>query len=144
MALATGTALALGAALGAAKYASDEEAAKRQRNLQAQLTTYSPWTGIKPESVKDPSAIGDVMQGMAGLGQLQQANQSAQSNQKLQDALTSSLQSGGGSQAASSPALAYAMNAKKYNLGVNPQFGAQSQNPWLSMQNPYFQDQSNF
>lgn len=140
MALATGTALALGAVLGAGKYGADAEAAKRQRKLQGELITYSPWTGIKPESVKDPSLIGDVTQGMAGLGQLQQANMAAQQNQKLTDAAAASLAGGNQSQAiADSQALKY-LAAKKYGLGIDTNLGAQdpSQSPWLNMKNPYF------
>ena len=55
--------LAIGAGLGAAKYAVDKGKEKRDRALQAATAKYSPWTGMAPQAVAEPNILGNVIQG---------------------------------------------------------------------------------
>lgn len=133
MALATGTALALGAALGAAKYGADANAASRQRTLQGKIATYSPWTGIKPSNVQDPNAFGDILQGTAALGTLNQGFGAATG------ATAGAGAAGAGATAAAGPSLLSADQLAA--VGANPAIGAGASSPWMSFGansfNPY-------
>lgn len=115
MPLATGTALALGAALGAAKYESDNQSANRQRKLNAAITTYSPWTGMKPNAVTEPNPFGSILQGTAAAGSL---------NQGL---------GGAASAGASSAPASYGAQGPQFDNAGNMQFGA----PQAPQQNPF-------
>lgn len=135
--LGTAAALGIGAALGAAKYASDSESASRQRELQGKIATYSPWTGLKPSNVQDPNAFGDILQGAAGVGTL---------NQGLNAATA-------GPGAAGAAPLAATETAASPSLLAPQQLAATgSQNPWLQMgssnyfggQTPQFPDPSQY
>lgn len=55
--------LAIGAGLGVAKFAADKEKEKRERALQAATARYSPWTGMSPQAVAEPSLMGNLVQG---------------------------------------------------------------------------------
>lgn len=58
--------LAIGAGLGALKhYAVDKPQHKRQQLAQAEMTKYSPWTGMKGKILTPPSAFGSMLQGAA-------------------------------------------------------------------------------
>ena len=65
MALATGTMLAIGAALGAAKNIGDQQAASSNRKAQAEIQRWSPWTGMQGQMVQDPSLMGNIATGTA-------------------------------------------------------------------------------
>jgi hypothetical protein len=76
-----------GAALGALKYNQDQKNSAKDRQVAAATARYSPWTGMKPQDVKRPDAIGDVMQGgLAGAG-LGQNMDSADNAQALNDSV---------------------------------------------------------
>ncbi len=88
-----------GAGLGAGKYYEDKQQANRDRQTQATVARYSPWTGMKPEAVHDPSLMGSTMQGAtAGLGMGMNMNaasgqEAAQAQQgQLVDAQTDYMQ----------------------------------------------------
>ena len=57
--------LIIGAALGAVKQLQEEKQAKRDREMNAEITRMSPWTHMQPDlsKGKDPSAIMNVGQG---------------------------------------------------------------------------------
>lgn len=57
--------LAAGAALGGLKYLEGKKQADAQRKTNAEITRYSPWTGMQAQAVRDPSLLGDVMTGSA-------------------------------------------------------------------------------
>lgn len=74
--------LIIGAAMGAAQYYDQQKKAERDRQLQATTARLSPWTGMKPGQVNDPSAVGTIGSGvMTGLQAEQyQDAQDAQEN----------------------------------------------------------------
>lgn len=81
--------LAIGAGLGAAKYAVDKNKEKRDRALQAATAKYSPWTGMAPQAVAEPSLLGNVIQGgTAGAMFGQQFNGEPQAANQLYDERT--------------------------------------------------------
>lgn len=55
--------LIAGGGLGLLKSAEAQKAAQRERQVQAQMARYSPWTGMQGHSVQDPSMLGNVSQG---------------------------------------------------------------------------------
>lgn len=59
--------LLIGGATGLLKHGMDSEAADRQRKLQGEIARYSPWTGMQAQAVKEPSLVGNALQG-AGAG----------------------------------------------------------------------------
>lgn len=71
-----------GAGLGAAKYYGvDKPQEKKDRQIAAVTAQYSPWTGMKPQDVKQSSAFGDVLQGgTMGLGMGQNLQAAANQN----------------------------------------------------------------
>lgn len=56
--------LVLGAILGGAKAISDSEREKRNRKTEAEVSRYSPWTGITPNKVQQADPLGAVGQGV--------------------------------------------------------------------------------
>jgi hypothetical protein len=64
MAIATGTALAVGAALGAAKGMSNASANKKDEKFRKAAITYSPWTGMQDPGQKQRTGVmGSMLQG---------------------------------------------------------------------------------
>ena len=62
-----------GALMGALQTKQQHEEAKRQAKLQAEVARYSPWTGMKPQMVSGPNAMGNLMQGaLTGAAMAQQ------------------------------------------------------------------------
>lgn len=55
--------LVIGAGLGALKNLEANQMASKNRQTQSAIARYSPWTGMQPQNVQDPSIIGDVLQG---------------------------------------------------------------------------------
>lgn len=56
--------LAIGAAAGLAKHQLvDKPQYQRQQRAQAELTKYSPWTGMQGKMLTPPSAFGSMLQG---------------------------------------------------------------------------------
>lgn len=84
-------ALAAGAGLGVAKhYLADKPAAERNRATQAEVARYSPWTGMKPTPVEDPSLFNSALQGGtmgASLGQGMDAADAQEAMQAQQGGL---------------------------------------------------------
>lgn len=128
-------ALAVGAALGAAKYEQDRKKAERQRETEGTVAAYSPWTGMQAQRVQDPDLLGSVLGGAsagAGMGQsVDAAGASDAMNAKqggLIDAQTNYYNGLAGSQQQGGYASA-------------PQGGSAgamgSKNPWMSMNQPY-------
>lgn len=75
----------VGAGLGVGKGLLDQQKEKRDRELQAQIAMWSPWTGMAPQQVQEADVLGSAMQGgMSGaaLGQ----------NMQMNDAYTAMLQ----------------------------------------------------
>jgi hypothetical protein len=115
--------MAVMAAAGAAKhYLSDKPIADQQKRIEAIKARYSPWTGIKPQTVATPNAAGNIIQfGATGLNMGYNMEAQEQSN-KLNDAMTSYYKGGG--------AMGRA-NLNSYASGV-PAGGRATygQNPW--------------
>lgn len=65
----------IGAAIGLAKSEMDKKQAQKLQQAEAVKTEFSPWTGMKGETVQMPSSIGGAMQGAAMGAMYQQANQ---------------------------------------------------------------------
>ena len=84
-------ALLAGAGLGLGKYyLEDKPKEQRDRQTQAEIARYSPWSGMKPESVQSASMFGDVMQGGTmgmGMGQNLDAASGQQAMQQKQGGL---------------------------------------------------------
>ena len=60
--------LLIGGGLGFAKGQGDIEAAKNARQREAEIARWSPWTGLAPQRVEQPSPIYSAMQGgLAGM-----------------------------------------------------------------------------
>ena len=57
--------LAAGAGLGLLKNIEGENQASAERNRQAAIARYSPWTGMQAHTVQDPSLIGNLATGAA-------------------------------------------------------------------------------
>lgn len=85
MAIATGTALAIGAGLGALKSMSAQQQADAERKRQAEVTRYSPWTGMTGHSVQDANFFGDVASGGASGAMLGQAAEGQAAQQDFQN-----------------------------------------------------------
>lgn len=80
------TMMAIGGGLGLAKNVLiDQPAAKRQRNLQATIAQYSPWTGMQAQGVQDPSAFGSGLQGATAGVMLAQGMQQAEASKGLKN-----------------------------------------------------------
>lgn len=60
----------LGLAAGAGKSVLDQAAEKKQRQLQAETTRYSPWTGMQAEAPKRTDWLGNMLQGGLGGGMM--------------------------------------------------------------------------
>lgn len=129
-------AMAAGAGLGAAKYyLNDKDQEKRDRQQQAEIARYSPWTGMKPESVQSASLFNDALQGGTmgmGMGQsMDAANAQEAMNAKqggLIDAQSNYYNSLAGGQQSG--------YAKAQPQGSA---GAMGTNPWMKMGQPYGQ-----
>lgn len=88
--------LGIGAGIGLLKgLLIDGPAAERQRKLQAATARFSPWTGLKPEPVKEADTVGDVLQGGTQAAMLQQSMQNAAADRGLKDAQSKWLNAGG-------------------------------------------------
>lgn len=60
--------LLIGGGTGLLKGMSDAEQAKHQRQVEAEIARYSPWTGMTPQRVAQPNVIDPAMQGaLAGM-----------------------------------------------------------------------------
>lgn len=58
----------LGGGLGLLKHGDDKRAAKADRKVQAAKARFSPWTGMTPTDVQQPSLFGNLLSGgTAGL-----------------------------------------------------------------------------
>lgn len=55
--------LLAGGGLGLLKGMSDAEQARHQRQVEAEIARYSPWTGMKPERIGQANVLGSAMQG---------------------------------------------------------------------------------
>jgi len=58
--------LLAGTGLGALKHGEEKKAAKADRKVQATKARFSPWTGMMPSDVRDPSLMGNMMTGATG------------------------------------------------------------------------------
>lgn len=83
--------LGIGAGVGLLDFISGQNAANRQRDLASKTAAYSPWTGLKPQPVQDPSMMGDLVAGAAAGGGV--STGIAQMN--LDDAMAKRLTNGG-------------------------------------------------
>jgi hypothetical protein len=73
--------MAGGYAMGEQQKREQIKEAARQRTLEAEKARWSPWTGVKPRDVREPSSIAAPMQGaLTGLSMWQ--NYEAMQNQK--------------------------------------------------------------
>lgn len=102
--------LGIGAGIGLLKgLLIDGPAAERQRKLQAATARFSPWTGLKPEPVKEADPAGSAATfGVQGMG-IQQSLQNSAAQQKLLEAQSNWLNAGG------APQYTAAMNAVPQN-----------------------------
>lgn len=58
--------MAVGAGAGLLKHELvDKPQHKRMQNAQAEITKYSPWTGMQGKILTPPSAFGSIMQGLS-------------------------------------------------------------------------------
>lgn len=57
--------LLAGGGAGLLKNVFAQQAAGKQREAQAAVARYSPWTGMQAQMVEDPNMFGDVLQGGA-------------------------------------------------------------------------------
>jgi len=79
-----------GAALGAINNVEKQKQAKKDREREAVLARYSPWTGMQAHPVESPSAFNDVLQGAtmgAALGQNMKSADSAEAMNAKQGGL---------------------------------------------------------
>lgn len=75
--------LVIGAAIGAAKQYGDQKEAARQRDVQAQIARFSPWTGMGANSsIANPNAVQNVGGGLLAGMQMQQSMNAADQAQK--------------------------------------------------------------
>lgn len=58
-------AIAVGGGLGLLKNQMAAKQAAEERQRQAAIARYSPWTGMQSHTVQDPNLIGDITQGAA-------------------------------------------------------------------------------
>lgn len=109
------------AALSAAKSYSDQKQMDRQRSVEAAKARYSPWTGMKGNSVGNADYAGNLMGGLgAGAMMSQQMNKSDVPN----------------SMPASSATLAGPDSAMQdYSQGSNAQMNPQGLSKWQYAQN---------
>ena len=56
--------MAAGAGLGLVKGIDESMKADKERERQAEIQRWSPWTGLQGRSVQDPSLAGNVAQGL--------------------------------------------------------------------------------
>lgn len=70
----------------AMKAINDKKREARQRQLQAETTRYSPWTGMVGEAPQEADTMGTLMQGGAGALAQHQAGVAAEGAKQLQDA----------------------------------------------------------
>ncbi len=78
---------AIGGGLGLAQYGVQQGENSRQRQVQAAMEKYSPWTGQHGHPVANANPVADIAQGAvagAGVGQGIAAQQSGQALQKGQ------------------------------------------------------------
>lgn len=66
--------LIVGAALGLAKAAEDQDKEKRERVVSAAQARWSPWTHMTPDKVNQASPMGDIGQGIYAGAQFQAQN----------------------------------------------------------------------
>ncbi len=117
-------ALAVGAALGAAKYKQDEEKAKRQRETEGTIAAYSPWTGMQAQRVEDPNLLGSMLGGAstgASMGQSFDTAANADAMNEKQGGLIDA-------------------QTNYYNSLAKPQGSAGAMgasNPWMGVDQPY-------
>lgn len=64
-------ALGAGVMAGSLKNMEGQNKADKQRQAQAEIQRWSPWTGLQGQQVQDPSLMGDLATGAAlgGMGQ---------------------------------------------------------------------------
>jgi hypothetical protein len=65
--------LLAGAAVGLARGYADQQREKKDRQTQAEIARYSPWTGMGPSPVKPADMLGSTMQGAMGGAMMGQA-----------------------------------------------------------------------
>lgn len=131
--------LIAGAGLGLGKYVDGSMRAKKERERQAAITRYSPWTGMQGQSVASPSIFGDLATGAAAGSTLGQGFKAANPASPTDtNAVSEAAAAPGGAADASKYSVMGnpgAMNASKYGLGVTQgSAGALGANPWLQMQ----------
>lgn len=129
-------ALAVGAALGAAKYEQDRKKAERERETQGTIAAYSPWTGMQAHAVSDPDALGSVLGGAsagAGMGQsIDSAGAADVMNEKqggLIDAQTNYYNGLAGAQQGGNGYATAPQGGSAGSMGPK--------NPWMQMGQPY-------
>ena len=92
--------LLLAGIMAAANYGKselvDKPQAEKKRQTEAQLTRWSPWTGIKGETVYDPSSANALIQGGFQGYNLGQGVESNEEEKLLRAALLESLKSKNG------------------------------------------------
>lgn len=69
----------------------DKPQAEKRRQTEAQITRWSPWTGMKGQTVYDPSSVDALIQGGFQGYNLQQNIQDQEEQRALRKALTQSL-----------------------------------------------------
>lgn len=120
----------IGAALGAAQQYEQQKQADRQRKVEAAKARYSPWTGVEPGTVQDPSAMknigggamtGYMMGGAGGAG-----GEAAAPMPEYDNAQALPLDGSGPLRAAQNPSATPQVH--DYSGGLAP--GA---SPWLQM-----------
>ena len=57
--------MAIGAGLGLMKGMSDQKQYEERQSAQAEMTKYSPWTGMHGQVLKQPNVFGSILQGGA-------------------------------------------------------------------------------
>lgn len=106
-------AMAIGAGVGVLKSAlvdAPEEA--KQRQLQAQIEKYSPWTGQKgnPQAIKIADPFGSALQGASSLGAQQQNLANSKALQNYLNGNSKGLDTKNGT----TPSLPDSMNSYNY------------------------------
>jgi len=136
---------AIGAGIGLLKNELvDKPQHSRMQKAQAEITKYSPWTGMKGKTLTPPSAFGSMLQGgMAGLqlgmaqkaaGQNQAMMKGMMNNQAAQTNLMNQQAAALAPQAAAPMMQAPVMSpAAEQSYVAAPQF-RQPQSPWMGMQ----------
>lgn len=84
-----------GAGLGALQYGQKKKEAAKQRELQAEIARWSPWSGMQAntQGTQDPNLVGEVLTGATGLGGFGQSLGQYGQAQDLSQAQIQSLKS---------------------------------------------------